>query len=189
MKAKKNSRDKGGRGERAAAKAFGGWWGTDFARTPSSGGFATQRFRDDWNAAGDLVTPDPSFPFCVECKWVEDWSMEQLLRNDGCLIFKWWQQAIGECPADKLPFLVFKRNNHPFYCMIEADDLPSEQFLKDNDIRYFSMPIQKAVVGTYPMKVYIMVLTDFFKSEPEEWQRNKANLVANRQERLSYPPV
>ena len=76
---RKNSRDKGGRGERAAAKEFRDWWGTDFARTPSSGGFATAKFRDDWNAAGDLVTPDNTFPFCVECKWVEDWTMEQLL--------------------------------------------------------------------------------------------------------------
>lgn len=184
---RKNSRDKGGRGERAAAKEFRGWWGTDFARTPGSGGFATMQFRDDWNAAGDIVTPDPTFPFCVEVKWVEGWTMEQLLRNDGTLVFKWWQQVIGECPPDKLPILVFKKNNHPFYCMLEVEDLACAQFLKDNDIRYFSMPMTKAVSGTYPMMVVIMLLSDLFKSDTETWQRAKNQLVAARQERLSYP--
>lgn len=184
---KKNSRDKGGRGERAAAKEFRDWWGTDFARTPSSGGFATQRFRDDWNAAGDLVTPDRDFPFCVECKWVEDWTMEQLLRNDGCLIYKWWQQAIEECPDDKLPLLVFKKNNHPFYCLINSVDMASTDFLREHNIRYFELPLTKDITGVYPMRVYVLLLSDFFKLEPEIWRKQKKSLVTNRQLRKTYP--
>lgn len=185
MAKRKNSRDKGGRGERAAAKEFSKWWGTDFVRTPSSGGFATQKFRDDWNAAGDLVTPDPTFPFCVECKWVEDWTMDQLLANDGCLIYKWWTQAIGECPADKLPLLVFKKNNHQFYCMVDTNDVYSVKFLTDNNSRYFTLPVPKELTSTQDMTVYIMTLKDFFKSEPTEWQKWKRNLVSKRLLRLS----
>lgn len=184
---KKNSRDKGGRGERQAAKEFRDWWGTDFARTPASGGFGTARFRNEWNAAGDLVTPDPTFPFCVECKWVEGWSLEQVLTNDGCLIFRWWQQAQGECPPDKLPLLVFKRNNRPFYCMIEANDFASQEFLRDSGIRYYQVPLLKNVTGTVPMMVYIFALSDFFKLDPEIWQNQKKTLVTNRQLRLQYP--
>jgi len=183
----KKSRDKGGRGERAAAKEFRPWWGTDFARTPGSGGFATQRFRDDWNAAGDLVTPDPTFPFCVEVKWVEDWTLEQLLRNDGCLVYQWWQQVQGECPQDKLPLLVFKKNQHPFYCMIEADHMASEKFLSAENVRYFELPLTKAQTGVYPMRVYIMLLSDFFKLEPDVWRAHKDRLTTQRLSKLDYP--
>lgn len=181
----KKSKDKGGRGERAAAKCFRDWWGTDFTRTPASGGFATQKFRDDWNAAGDLVTPDPTFPFCVECKWVEDWTLEQVLRNDGCLIFQWWQQARAECPPNKLPLLVFKRNNHPFYCLVESDDLPNTHYLRD--VRYYTVTLSEDITGTYPMEVCIMTLSDFFKLDPESWRAAKNRLVKARQVRLSYP--
>jgi hypothetical protein len=183
--AKKNSRDKGNRGERAAAQEFKGWWGTEFARTPSSGGFATPQFRADWNAAGDLVTPDTEFPFCLECKWVEDWTMEQMLRNDGCLIFKWWQQTLGECPPDKLPLLVFKKNNQPFYCMINTEDVASVDFLHDQNIRYFVLPLTKNITGTHDMSVYILTLEDFFKLEPKIWREQKQRLISNKQMRAS----
>lgn len=183
---RKNSKDKGGRGERAAAKEFGQWWGTDFVRTPGSGAFNT-RNEGDWNAAGDLVTADPTFPFCVECKWVEGWTMEQLIRNDGCIIFQWWQQTVGECPDDRLPILVFKKNNHPFYCMINSEYIPDYSFL--DDVRYFTLPVPKQLTGTHDMQVYVMVLSDFFKLEPIVWKQNKKNLTRLRREKLSYPGV
>lgn len=185
---RKNSRDKGGRGERQAAKEFRDWWGTDFARTPGSGAFATrQKDPHAWSASGDLVTHDKSFPFCLEIKWVEGWNMEQLLRNDGCIIYEWWRQATGECPPEMLPLLVFKKNNHPFYCMIDADDMASEEFLRDEQIRYFELPLTKGITGVYPMKVYVMLLSDFFKLEPSEWRAKKNYLVETRREKLSYP--
>lgn len=118
-----NSRAKGSRGERQVAKLFKDWWGSEFTRTPLSGGFATQKFRDEWNASGDLVTSDPTFPFCVEVKWVEGWSLEQMLSNKGCLIFKWWAQTLRETPEGKYPLLVFKKNGQPFYCMLQCDTL------------------------------------------------------------------
>lgn len=187
-KTKKNSRDKGGRGERAAAKELRDWWGTDFARTPLSGGFGTAKFRADWNAAGDLVTPDPSFPFCVEVKWQEDWHMEQLIKNDGCKVFSWWAQARDECPPDKLPLLVFKRNHHPWYVMIEEDDMPGT-VQGDLNARFFTVRLSEDITGTYPMTVYIFTLEDFSSTEPDKWKKAKENLVADRQDRLKYKEV
>lgn len=123
MKKKINSRSKGKRGERALAKVFSEWWGTEFTSTPLSGGFGTKKFRDDWNASGDLVTPDDSFPFCVECKNAEGWHLEQLFTSPECLLVKWWRQSVNETPFGKIPLLVFKRNRHPWMFFMALDDM------------------------------------------------------------------
>ncbi len=119
----KKSRDKGGRGQRAVAKLLKEWWGADFASTPMSGGFATKKFRDDWNAAADVVTPDALFPFSVEVKWQEDWCMEQLIKSDVCEPWKWWEQCVRESPDSKIPLLVFTRNYEKWYYMVYTLDL------------------------------------------------------------------
>jgi hypothetical protein len=118
----KKSRDKGQRGERILAKKFSEWWGSDFTRTPSSGGFRTKEFRDDWNAAGDLVTPDETFPFCVESKNAEGWHLEQLLTSSKCAIVQWWKQTVDETPKGKIPLLVFTRNHQPHFFMMFLTD-------------------------------------------------------------------
>jgi hypothetical protein len=118
----KKSKNKGNRAERAVAKLFREWWGGDFARTPQSGGFRTQKFRQDWNAEGDLVTPDDEFPFSVECKWQESWHMEQLLKSEVCDPWHWWKQTREQTGEDKISLLIFTRNHQPWYYMIREDD-------------------------------------------------------------------
>ena len=120
-----NGRKKGQTAERKLAKLFSVWWGSDFARTPLSGGFATAKFREDWNAAGDLVTPDETFPFCVESKKVEGWTLEQMLTSDRTHIHKWWQQTLSETPVNKIPLLVFTKNRAPLYVMMCVSDIPA----------------------------------------------------------------
>lgn len=116
----KSSRGKGQRGERKAAKALEGWWGSEFARTPSSGGFRTKKFRDEWNAASDLVTSDETFPFAVEVKNCEGWHLEQLLTAPKCDLYDWWDQAVREAPLGKIPLLMFTRNHQPFFVVMRA---------------------------------------------------------------------
>lgn len=147
---KVNGRAKGASAERSLAKKFEEWWGTEFARTPMSGGFSTKKFREDWNSSGDLVTPDPSFPFCVESKKVEGWHLEQLLKSDATLIHSWWDQTVGETPAGKIPLLVFGKNYDILYIMIRALDWvkvmgwPSKAFLFEIDGQeVFIMPLSK----------------------------------------------
>ncbi|NJL54162.1 hypothetical protein HC928_02600 [bacterium] len=113
-----NGRKKGANAERRLAKLFSDWWGTEFARTPLSGGFSTKTFREDWNAAGDLVTPDPAFPFCVESKKVEGWKMEHLLTQKNSLLHDWWNQTLKETPEGKIPLLVFTKNRTPLFAMM-----------------------------------------------------------------------
>lgn len=120
----KKSRDKGGRGQRAVAKLLKKWWGSDFASTPMSGGFATKKFRDEWNAAADIVTPDDTFPFSVEVKWHEGWVLDELLTSEKTKIWKWWEQCVDEAPEGMIPLLVFKRNRQPWLFMMWESHMP-----------------------------------------------------------------
>ena len=157
--AKINSRDKGARSERKLAKVFSEWWGSDFARTPLSGGFSTQRFREDWNASGDLVTPDPCFPFCVESKNVEGWHIEQLLTAPKSLLYQWWDQTISETPPGKLPLLVFTRNRQPYFFAIKSEHLVSS----------FTGSLINVILSNED-QCSIGLLSDLFGSKIEEWR-------------------
>ena len=125
QKSKKNGRAKGARGEREVAGILKTWWGSDFARTPSSGGFKTKRFRDDWNAEGDVVTPDTTFPFSVEIKHREGWTLDHVLTSPASPIWDWWNQAISQGGDSKIPLLIFKRNFMPWMFLCKNADIPN----------------------------------------------------------------
>lgn len=106
----KFSRDKGARFEREIVKRLTKWWGSEFQRTPQSGG---SQLANGWNLAGDVCTPDETFPFHVECKHVEGWDLSHLLTTpNGGLLGKWLEQACSEAAKGKTPLVVFKRNRH-----------------------------------------------------------------------------
>lgn len=152
-----NGRDKGQRGERAVGTLLSTWWGSDFARTPMSGGFRNAEFREEWNAEGDLVTPDETFPFSVEVKWHEDWTLDQLITAPKSEIWSWWEQTDRQTPAGKIPLLVFKRNHMPWYYMIpatEAWNIP-EPYITVNSIT--------------GLKLQVGLLRSLFETEKEQW--------------------
>jgi hypothetical protein len=164
-KKRKNGKNKGNRAEREVAALVSKWWGSDFARTPSSGGFRTKKFREDWHAEGDLVTADETFPFSVECKWQEGWTLDQLLTsNKGC-VWDWWKQTKGQTPKDKHPLLIFKRNNMPRYYMMESKcELNAKQmdFLTDSCL---CVPVPQ----NYPEVVYVGLLDTLIARGKELW--------------------
>jgi|688.fasta_scaffold03047_38 hypothetical protein len=120
-----NSRRKGQSAERRLVKLFEVWWDAKFFRTPGSGAFATRGFAgvDTSSMAGDIVTPDQTFPFCVESKKVEGWTLEQMLTSDKTHMHKWWDQAVEETPQGKIPLLVFTKNHAPLYAMMRVEDM------------------------------------------------------------------
>jgi len=124
----KKSKRKGNLNEREVAKLLRDWWGSgEWMRTPSSGGWGrSKQVRDDFNAAGDIVTTASDFPFCVEVKSEEGWALEQLLRSpDKCQIAKWWDQTVQETPDGKHPLLLFTRKLRPWYAMLDHENLAS----------------------------------------------------------------
>lgn len=117
----RRSRRKGAVNERVVAALLRAWWGRgEFLRTPSSGGWAgSKQAREDLNAAGDIVTSERDFPFCVEVKSQEGWSFVQFMREPGtCLIRKWWEQTTSETPNGKIPLLMFTRIRQPWFVML-----------------------------------------------------------------------
>lgn len=160
-----NSRDKGARGEGQVCTLLKKWWGSDFARTPSSGGFKTKKFREDWNAEGDIVTPDETFPFSVEVKWQEEWSLDQLLTAPKTKIWDWWEQAKRETASDKLPLLVFKKNRNPWFVMMTENGIATAaqtDFMKSSMIRVTDRQGQTA---------YIRLFDDLLKEPKKLWER------------------
>lgn len=156
-----NGRKKGQTAERKLAKMFSAWWGSEFTRTPLSGGFATAKFREDWNACGDLVTPDKSFPFCVESKKVEGWTLEQMLMSDKTHMHKWWEQTVTETPQGKLPLLVFTKNHAPLYAMMRYTDLHLAVKVATKGAMFETVVNNDHVV--------IFALAHLLKSQKEHW--------------------
>lgn len=160
-----NSRDKGRRGESQGCAQLKAWWGSDFARTPSSGGFKTKKFREDWNAEGDIVTPDETFPFSVEVKWQEEWSLDQILTAPKTKVWDWWEQAKGQTPDDRLTLLVFKKNRQPWFVMLRETYLNTEyqiDFIKSSPMR---------VTDRQGESVYIRLFDDLLNEPKKLWER------------------
>lgn len=130
---RKNSRVKGCRGELDVAAAFSRWSGEVVRRTPGSGGWSSAKF----GVTADLVCPNKAFPFHVEVKHREGWTLDDLVTgfraDHDKSIVQWWKQCVESCPkrdrfreSDKIeftkePLLVFRRNRQPWLVMMRWD--------------------------------------------------------------------
>lgn len=121
-KRRKNSRAKGAGFERVVAKLLTDWWGATFHRTPNSGGL---HWKNDTRVSGDIVAPQDGgedFPFNVECKKVEGWTFEQILKGAG-EFYKWWEQCSRDAGEHgKIPLLIFSKNRAPVYYALRDND-------------------------------------------------------------------
>ena len=107
------SRRKGANFERKIAKALTEALGVEFRRTPLSGGWA-----DSSQVAGDIVPIENfDFPFSLECKNVEGWTLESLFNGDDAWLKTWWEQCVNETPEGKTPLLIFTKNYAPTFVM------------------------------------------------------------------------
>ena len=115
-KAGKKARRKGSGYERILCKSFSDLWDSKFFRTPMSGG---SQLRYDYNLAGDISTPDLTFPYHIEAKNQEALkSFYNIFISSKCPIWSWWKQCVSDCPNDKIPLLVFTKNFMPSFVMV-----------------------------------------------------------------------
>lgn len=113
----KKAKTKGGVFERKIGKKFEPWWGSQFFRTPMSGG---SKLKHDYNLAGDICTPAEDFPFHVECKNQEALGkFHNFMVSEKSAVWKWWKQCTDECPGNQIPLLVFTKNHIPVFVMME----------------------------------------------------------------------
>ena len=156
-----NSRSKGNRGEYAVRDILSKWWGVPFRRTPSSGAYGT--IHQQGSLVGDVVCDDPAFPFVVEVKNQESWSMEHFLTADKSKVWKWWAQAVDQAMAsDKIPLLVFTRNRQPLFCAFPSMEMPVP--LNCLVLTYSKQPVP------YDAAVAIMLLSELVeRTTKEDW--------------------
>ncbi|AMQ66633.1 RusA-like Holliday junction resolvase [Bacillus phage Shbh1] len=113
----KMSRNKGSAYELKVAKLLTDWWGEGkFSRVPASGGL---HWAGDQRVAGDIVPPvHANFPFVVECKKREGWTLDNVLLGTG-EVKDWWRQVVMDARRiDKVPILFFSRNRAKDYIML-----------------------------------------------------------------------
>lgn len=118
------SREKGSRAEIEIAAKLQGWWGslepgTIFKRAPLSGGWGDADARGKFRAAGDLLCSSERWPFAVEVKRREGWTMSTLLLGRPSPVWGWWRQAvIAAEEMSAIPMLVFRKNREDWRMMI-----------------------------------------------------------------------
>ncbi len=152
---------KGGRAEREVAGIVQDWWqryetAAEFVRTPLSGGWGKARgtkVAAHFNACGDLMTTGARFPFCVEVKWRESWSYDNLTNCKPTPPWEWWRQCLGAATKQEAVPMMWMRKNHirrtrdsfPWLVWVplvygvekrlsEPDIVWSEQELRDNNV-------------------------------------------------------
>lgn len=97
-----------------------------FWRSASSGAAATQSRKrgQSSNMNGDLVAIAPAGQFftnifSLECKHYADYSLDEFLKPIQGDIKLWWAQCCRDAQhANKLPFLIFRKNNSPIFAML-----------------------------------------------------------------------
>lgn len=125
-----NSRNKGAVAEREVAALLQTWWskfepGCQFVRTPSSGGWATPELRGEFQAAGDLMTTAKKFPFAIEVKRREGWTLDRLVAGKSSPVWGWWKQcqkAANE--MQKVPCMWFRKSKEGWFAMLPVGGDP-----------------------------------------------------------------
>ena len=78
-----------------------------------------------WNGSGDLLHRpglEGKWPFCVECKCIEGWTLDGMLSAKWP-VWSWWEQAERQArEADLAPLLVCGRNRRPDYAFLREGD-------------------------------------------------------------------
>lgn len=121
-----SSRTKGKVAEREVAHLHEAWWGSlepgcRFVSTPQSGGWSAPTVRAEFRASGDLMTTATHFPFVVEVKRREGWSLDRLRSGGASPVWGWWRQAQREARELGLePALWLRRSREPWRVLLRA---------------------------------------------------------------------
>lgn len=139
---------KGDAGEREVAKLIANWWPEKqlsdgravlFVRTPKSGGWA---YGAEFNVKGDLTTNAERFPFCIEVKRRENWTLQRFVEGRPSPVWTWWRQCQRDARAVELePMMWFRQNRKPWMVLVRASlllelDLPNPLHQWDSSLRF-----------------------------------------------------
>lgn len=123
------SRRKGNAAELEVAKLIEAWWRAlepdcKFQRTPGSGGWLGAKgrdVRDAFGVGGDLCTTARLFPFQLEVKRREAWSVDNFLAGRRGPPWAWWEQCTtAATSAQRVPMLWLRRSRDPWLVVLPA---------------------------------------------------------------------
>jgi hypothetical protein len=167
----KGSKIKGSDYENKVAKLLTEWWGEGkFSRVPASGGL---HWGDDQRVAGDIVPPaNANFPFVVECKKREEWSMEHVLLDIG-QPREWWSQVVMDARRiKKVPLLIFSRNRAKDFVMLPHNhELYDALFMINKDVMRTPVSIANIRGEIQTFEVNITTFESLSQLDPEILKR------------------
>lgn len=128
---------KGNGGENEVAKLIKPWWRTfepdcQFVRTPKSGGWM---HGPGFDMCGDLMSNARYWPFSVEVKRQEGWSVRELFKGRASPVWGWWRQCQRDAEkTEREPMLWFRKNYRPWFVIIRRDYATSVAGLRAPDV-------------------------------------------------------
>lgn len=131
----RSSRAKGSRAELEVARLCEQWWrrlepDCVFRRTPASGGLRGVGGRHDaalFNMAGDLMTTAKRWPWTVEVKRRERFSVPNVLLGKPSPVWRWFEQCRRDAEAEGLqPMLWFRKSGDRWRVLLPTVDKLSE---------------------------------------------------------------
>jgi hypothetical protein len=157
-------------------------YGEDLHRTEGSGNTAHEK--------GDIIIPNPLlavlFPYIIECKAVEGWDLEQVVRYDSKEGIKdWffveaWKKCRLQSSRDRIPIVVFTRKGAETYVLFSLDQIINQLDIKERNDRfciYFKVSGEDGYFG-------IMTLDGFLASvDPYIWVQKAQLRFQKLQER------
>lgn len=122
---------KGNKAELEVARILEPWWRrlertAVFVRTPRSGGWT--QGRDLFDARGDLMCKGaPLFPWLVEVKRREKWTLQNFEDGKPCPVWGWWEKASDDAvKAARRPMLWIRHNRRPWIVLVPAETVASD---------------------------------------------------------------
>lgn len=176
-----NGRAKGKRAEREVVHMIRPWWATrepdvEFVRTPLSGGWSTESVRGRFRAAGDIMTTSDKWPFVVEVKRREAFSLGAFVDGRASVVWGWWRQSVKDAATlDAAPMLWFRKSTtarkRPFPWIVLVPERYASCFLSDVafDIR-FPETLNRDDGGVRPVG---LTADKFLALEPFRFERMK----------------
>ena len=117
-----------------------------------------------WHGAGDLLHKpelDEVWPFCVECKKVEGWTVDGFF-NPKWSVRNWWDQAVAQARAcGRVPLLICSRKQAPDYAILRERDAQC--------LRLQSLQLVLSQPGREDLS--LLLLDDVVKAKPKLLRR------------------
>lgn len=108
------------------------------------------------------MTTAQLFPFTVEVKLRESWSLKNVLAGKKSPIWGWYLQAIKAAEEQKnIPLLIFRKNRYPWRIMIPEREYTRVTNAKQEIV--WNEPIKGIPIDYHPV---LILASDFLKDGP-----------------------